>query len=174
MPDFDPPLRFAEEAVSPVDESPRVARTAAPAVDAAPVASGAGRRLAAALIDHAMLLAVDATVVYFTLKMAALTLGDWRLLPPLPLLAFLGMLKFAYFAAFTIVGGQTIGKMAVGIRVVGDDGARLDPARAIQRTVVGAISLVVAGAGLVPIVVAADRRGLHDRLAHTRVVRDLV
>jgi len=91
-----------------------------------------------------------------------------------PLAAFLGLLKLAYFSAFTIVGGQTIGKMAVRIRVVGDDGSALDPSRAIQRTLVGAVSLLVAGAGLVPIVVSSDRRGLHDRLARTRVVRELV
>jgi uncharacterized RDD family membrane protein YckC len=167
---LDPPLRFAEDVAAPVHESPSAARARGETA----VASGAARRLAAALIDHALLLAVDGTVFYFTLKMAGLTLADWQLLPPVPLAAFLGLLKLAYFSAFTIVGGQTIGKMAVRIRVVGDDGSALDPSRAIQRTLVGAVSLLVAGAGLVPIVVSSDRRGLHDRLARTRVVRELV
>jgi uncharacterized RDD family membrane protein YckC len=132
--------------------------------------SGAARRFVAAAIDHGMLLAVDAIVVYFTLKMAGLDPNQWRLLPPVPLLAFLGMVKAAYFCAFTLVGGQTIGKMAVRIRVVGDDGDDLDPARAIRRTLAGACSLLAAGLGFLPVLLADDRRGIHDRVARTRVI----
>jgi uncharacterized RDD family membrane protein YckC len=166
---FDAPLQFADEprAVPSAHEQPRASDRAA----AAPVvASGATRRLAAACIDHGILLAVDAIVVYFTIKMAALTLTDWRLLPPVPLAAFLVMLKLAYFFTFTLVGGQTIGKMAMRIRVIADDGSPLEPGRAIQRTFVGAVSLLAVGAGLVHLLIASDRRGLHDRMAGTRVV----
>ncbi len=163
------PLHFADEprAGPSAHEQPRASDRAA----AAPVvASGATRRLAAACIDHGILLAVDAIVVYFTIKMAALTLTDWRLLPPVPLAAFLVMLKLAYFFTFTLVGGQTIGKMAMRIRVIADDGSPLEPGRAIQRTFVGAVSLLAVGAGLVHLLIASDRRGLHDRMAGTRVV----
>src|SRR5918996_4658738 len=102
--------------------------------------------------------------------MAALARGDWRSLPPVPLAAFLGMVKAAYFCAFTLVGGQTIGKMAVRIRVVGDDGADLDPARAIQRTLAGTLSFLAAGLGFLPVLIADDRRGVHDHVARTRVI----
>jgi uncharacterized RDD family membrane protein YckC len=151
------------EAVLDFPEEPRPAATAE--------SSGPTRRLIAAAIDHVILLAIDLVVVYFTLKMAALTTPEWPLLPPVPLVAFLALLKTAYFATFALVGGQTIGKMAVGIRVVAEDGSGLDPARAIQRTLAGALSLLAVGAGFAPILLSADRRGLHDRVARTRVIR---
>ncbi len=130
--DVEPVLQFADEtaplpdlrlrdepggAVSAPTSRPGSARAHA-------MASGAGARLGAALIDHLILFAIDAAVVYFTLRIATLPLSEWRMLPPLPMLAFLGLVKFAYFCAFTAVGGQTIGKMALAIRVVtAEDGA---------------------------------------------------
>jgi len=129
-----------------------------------------GSRTAAALIDQAILAGVDLAVVYCTLRMAALPMSDWQVLPLLPLLLFLGLLKVAYFSAFTAMGGQTIGKMAAGIQVVADDGPSLDPARAIGRTITGALSLAPLGLGLLPALFGPERRAFHDRVAHTRVV----
>ena len=79
------------------------------------------------MIDHGILLGIDFVVLYFTLRLTDLSLADWRLLPMLPMAAFLLSLKVAYLSAFTTAGGQTIGKMATHIRVVSDDGGRLDP-----------------------------------------------
>jgi len=168
----EPALTFAEEPV--VEPVARAAVAAPPRRTTAAVAvedSGPMRRLAAAAIDHAILLAIDVTVIYFTLKVAALAPNEWQLLPVVPLLAFLGLVKAAYFGAFTLVGGQTIGKMATQIRVVGEDGRPLDPARTVKRTAVGTVSLLAAGIGFLPMLIAPDRRGLHDRVARTRVVR---
>ena len=64
---------------------------------------------------------------------------------------------------------SAIGKMAAQIRVVADD-APLDPARAIRRTVVSAVSLLTLGAGFIPAILDPDHRALHDRVARTRVV----
>jgi uncharacterized RDD family membrane protein YckC len=102
--------------------------------------------------------------------MAGLSPGDWRVLPAAPMLTFLGLLKLAYFSAFTGVGGQTIGKMAVGTCVVSDAGAPVDGARALRRTLAGGVSLLLFGLGFVP-ALFGERRALHDRLAGTRVVR---
>lgn len=128
-----------------------------------------GRRLVAALIDHAMLLGIDLSVVYFTLRMAGLDGASISALPLAPLVTFLVFYKLAYFSAFTAVGGQTIGKMTVGIRVIGD-GGRIDSARAIRRTLASLLSLLPLGLGLLPAFFGSDRRALHDRLTHTRVV----
>jgi uncharacterized RDD family membrane protein YckC len=129
-----------------------------------------GSRTLAAFIDHAILLGIDIIVFYSTLRMTALTTDEWRALPLLPFLAFLLLLKLAYFSAFTAMGGQTIGKMAAGIRVVADDDLLMDPARAIKRTLTGAVSFATLGLGLIPALIAPDRRALHDRVAHTHVV----
>jgi uncharacterized RDD family membrane protein YckC len=129
-----------------------------------------GSRLIAACIDHAILFGIDVTVFYSTLRMTALTTDEWRALPALPLLAFLILLKLSYFTAFTAMGGQTIGKMAAGIRVVADDHLIMDPSRAITRTLTSAVSLASLGLGLIPALLGPDRRALHDHVAHTHVV----
>jgi uncharacterized RDD family membrane protein YckC len=129
-----------------------------------------GPRLTAALIDLAILLAIDLAIVYFTLKMAGLSASEWRVLPSAPLVAFLTLLKLAYFSAFTAFGGQTIGKMAAHIRVVAEDDSYLDPARAVRRTCAAVASVLTLGAGFAPALVGPTRQALHDRLARTRVV----
>jgi uncharacterized RDD family membrane protein YckC len=129
-----------------------------------------GSRTRAALIDHAILFGIDIIVFYSTLRMAALTTDEWRALPLLPFLAFLVLLKVAYFSAFTALGGQTIGKMAAGIRVVADDHLRMDPSRAITRTLTAIVSLASLGLGLIPALISPERRALHDRVARTHVV----
>jgi uncharacterized RDD family membrane protein YckC len=129
-----------------------------------------GRRALAGIIDLAILFTIDVAVVYFTLRMASLTMNDWRVLPVLPLAAFLALLKLGYFCAFTAAGGQTIGKMAVRIQVVGDDNAVVDPARAVRRVAAGAISALTLGLGFIPALVDPERRAFHDRIAGTRVV----
>ena len=134
-----------------------------------PVSEVGGRRLIAALIDHAILSGVDATVIYFTLRMAGLAQSEWRLLPVVPMGVFLGLLKVAYFSAFTAIGGQTIGKMATGITVIAESG-RIDSAVAIRRTLAAALSLLPLGIGFLPALIGSDRRALHDRLTGTRVV----
>jgi uncharacterized RDD family membrane protein YckC len=154
---------YVDDEDGPAEVPPRVA-----AVGSAP--GSAAARLMAAALDHAILFGIDAIVIYFTLRMAALPLEGWRLLPPAPLVAFLVLLKLAYFCAFTAVGGQTIGKMALGLRVVTDDNAPVDATCAVRRTLAGVASAATLGLGFLPALVAGDRRALHDRVARTRVV----
>lgn len=160
----DPELRLRDEA-APVTPAPRRAALD----DRANGVSGAGLRLGAAAIDHAILFAIDAAVIYLTMRMAALPFDQWSLLPAAPLLSFLLLVKFAYFCAFTAVGGQTIGKMALSIRVVSDGDVGIDASCAVRRTLAGFASLVF-GLGFIPALFDSERRALHDRIAHTRVV----
>jgi uncharacterized RDD family membrane protein YckC len=153
-----------------VVSEPLVRATPPPASSSADTVAGLGRRALAALIDHAILFGIDVFVFFSTLRMTALTMEEWRSLPLLPFLAFLLFMKLAYFSAFTAMGGQTIGKMAARIRVVADDQFMMDPARAIKRTLTGVISLASLGLGLIPALIAPDRRALHDRVAHTHVI----
>ncbi len=128
-------------------------------------------RIMAALIDAALLFALDAGVLYFTLRLLGLASADIMELPVIPLLAFLMLLNGGYFIAFTAVGGQSIGKMALGIRVIDQEEGTVPIGRATLRTCAYLVSALPLGAGFLPGVLGADRLALHDRLAHTRVVR---
>jgi len=130
-----------------------------------------GARVIAAVIDLLILAVIDAIVIYFTMQICGITLDEINLLPKAPLLAFLLVQNGGYLVAFT-AGGQTLGKMAAGIRVVpADAGATLDVGRAFLRTLVWLVLAVPAGLGFLTAFLSRDHRGLHDRLAGTRVVR---
>jgi uncharacterized RDD family membrane protein YckC len=130
-----------------------------------------GRRIMAALVDVTLLSSLDALVLYFTLRLCGLTTAEIVQLPILPLLAFFLVLNGGYFVAFTTVGGQSIGKMALGIKVIAQEDGSVPIGRATLRTLAYLISALPLGAGFLPGVISADRLALHDRLAHTRVVR---
>jgi uncharacterized RDD family membrane protein YckC len=149
---------------------PRQASTAA-ASGVAGEPAAPMRRIAAALVDATLLLALDAAVLYFTLRLCGLTASEIVQLPAAPLLAFLALLDGGYFVAFTAVGGQSIGKMALGIKVVGEEDRPVPVGRATLRTLAYFLSVLPLGAGFLPGVLGAERLALHDRLARTRVVR---
>ena len=173
--DASPVLDFVEDPPAPVPDAltrtaTRLAASAAADHPAHAEISGPVARLAAAAIDHVLLAAVDLAVVYFTLRMTGLTMADLSMLPAAPLVAFLMVVTLSYFGAFTAVGGQTIGKMAMRIRVVTADDEHVDGALALKRTLVGVASVATFGLGFLPALVGSDRRALHDRLTRTRVV----
>lgn len=182
------PMRQPQEVDEPVldlePEEPRVpprasaGRAAAPQVEetaAGAAPAGAGARLLGAAIDIALLAAIDAGVLYFTLIICNLTYQEVRTLPLVPFLAFIALLNGGYKAAFTAAGGQTLGKMAAGIRVVNADESawtdRVPLGQAVVRAAAYGMSVLTAGLGFLPVIFSADRRAFHDRLAHTRVVR---
>jgi uncharacterized RDD family membrane protein YckC len=141
------------------------------AVIAAPVVA----RLAAGLLDLAIVAGIDFIVLYFTLKICNLTFGEVSELPLAPIAGFLLLLNGGYFTTFVAAGGQTIGKMATGIRVIpGDPRAssiRVPFGHAVVRAAAYVVSALPAGLGFVPGLIGPERRALHDRLADTRVVK---
>lgn len=126
-------------------------------------------RIAAAAIDVAVLGGIAAFVFWATLRLVDVNLFDLPMAAVTPLLMFLVMMDVGYLLMFTAAGGQTIGKMLMGIRVVCDeDGpAFVSVRQAAWRAVLTVLSL---GLAWLP---ALTGRGLalHDRVAHTRVVR---
>ena len=128
-------------------------------------------RVAAATIDLAVVLAIDVAVVYLTMQICGLALNDIAMIPKTPLLAFLIAQNVSYFVAFT-AGGQTLGQMLLGIKVVSNEAdVSPDLRQAILRTLVWAVLAIPAGLGLLTALFSTDGRGLHDRCAGTRVVR---
>lgn len=133
--------------------------------------AGVGRRLFAVLVDLFILAVIDAVVIYFTMQLCYLTIADLGILPKGPLVAFMLVQNGGYLVAFT-AGGQTLGKMMAGIRVVqSDPSGSLDVGRAFLRTLMWVILAVPAGLGFLTALFSPDHRGLHDRFAGTRVVR---
>ena len=134
-----------------------------------PPASGL-ERVKAGLIDLGLLLLVDVVVVYFALKVCRLSASEIALLPRVPLAAFLLLQNGGYLIAFTATG-QTLGKMVTGLRVVTAHDSLPGVGRATVRSLLSLVLALPAGLGLLPAVLSHDGRGLHDRLAGTRVVR---
>jgi uncharacterized RDD family membrane protein YckC len=129
-----------------------------------------GSRCAAVLLDLAILAGVDVAVVYFTMQICGVGLGELGLLPRAPLFAFLIVQNGGYLVALT-AGGQTLGKMAAGIKVVSAESlASLDLGRAFVRELAWLVLAAPAGLGFLT-ALNRDRRGFHDRFAGTRVIR---
>ena len=129
-----------------------------------------GPRLRAGAIDLAVLLAKDALVLWLTMRVAGVSLAEWRLLPLVPLVGFLLLLDVAYLVTFTAASGQTIGKMLTGLRVVYGESDRVPFGHAVLSSVAVLLCAIPAGLGLLPLFLDPERRGAHDRLAGTRVV----
>lgn len=166
-------LELSLELGEPPSVTPAARASTAEWPDARPeraASASISMRLVAAVIDLAILLAVDVAVVYFTMQICGISLQDAAILPRGPLIAFLLVQNGGYLVAFT-AGGQTLGKMVAGIRVVGTESAgALDFGRAFTRTLVWLVLAVPAGLGFLTLF-SRDHRGLHDRFAGTRVVR---
>jgi uncharacterized RDD family membrane protein YckC len=129
-----------------------------------------GSRILAGLLDVALLSALDASILYFTLRLLGLATSQMFELPLMPLVAFFMLLNGGYFIAFTAVGGQSIGKMALGIKVISQEDHAVPIGRATLRTLAYLVSALPLGAGFL-LAIFGERLALHDRLAHTRVVR---
>ena len=172
-PSFDLALDVGDPSpVTTVQPADRVISTAWDSDrDDEPQDAGVGARLLAVLIDLLILAVIDAVVVYFTMQLCYLTIEDLGILPKGPLVAFLFVQNGGYLVAFT-AGGQTLGKMVAGIRVVQSDSeGSLDLGRAFLRTLMWVVLAVPAGLGFLTALFSRDHRGLHDRFAGTRVVR---
>jgi uncharacterized RDD family membrane protein YckC len=142
-----------------------------PLSDDGPLPAALGARFLATVVDLVILAVIDAIVVYFTMQICGLDLTDVSVLPKGPMIAFLLVQNGGYLVAFT-AGGQTLGKMMAGIRVVPvRASAPLDLGRALVRTLVWVALAVPAGLGFLTAFMSPDRRALHDRCAGTRVVR---
>jgi uncharacterized RDD family membrane protein YckC len=158
-------------ASAPRAQSARAGRGDAGARGVSQEAAGMIARSAAGLIDLLILGAVDGAVIYFTIRICGLQPGELAILPKAPLITFFLVQNGAYLVAFN-AGGQTLGKMATGIKVVAaKTGATVDLGRSLLRTFVWALLAAPAGLGFLTAFFSSDGRGLHDRCAGTRVVR---
>ena len=172
------PLLALDTADLPMAPAPESEPVPAPAPEAAETGAvaPAGARILGGVVDLFLLGGIDLTVLYFTLRICGLTFAETLTLPLAPLVGFLLLLNGGYLSAFVAAGGQTIGKMAAGTRVVPADPAapvheRVSFGQATLRAAAYAVSAAPAGLGFLPALIGRERRALHDRLADTRVVK---
>lgn len=168
------PIKTDSLNFEPTPKSSAVADAATETVALLAEMPSLGVRVGAGVIDLLLLVGIDAAVLYLTLRVTGLqnTLEDLRVLPPVPFVGFLAILAFGYVAAFTVAGGQTIGKMVLSLRVIGDDGRPVDAAGGMLRALGCMLVPVTLGLSYLPALFTSDHRALHDRLAGTRVVQE--
>ena len=154
-------------------ESPRVpasSDTASPEVEPARLwPAGLGVRTAAGCCDLVLLAGLDAAVVWLTLRLIGLDMQSFDILPLPPLVAFLCLLDAGYVIGLTAAGGQTIGKMAWGLRVADVAGGPVSVPKAVVRTFWAPMSLAV-GIGVIWMFFEREGRALHDVLSGTQVL----
>ena len=79
--------------------------------------------------------------------------------------------RAAYSIAFWIGQGATPGKMAVGIKVVMTNGEPIEFGAACLRYIGYWLSSLILGIGYLMIAFSAEKKGLHDNIANTVVIK---
>ncbi|WP_394538572.1 RDD family protein [Lysobacter enzymogenes] len=147
------------------------------------IAAGFWRRLAAYLIDSTLvgtLYYAVATVLFIGVFMVGFTGDSMRWLESGSALSVVVtavstlsyvLISACYYAGLESSSMQaTLGKLAVGIKVVDTDGARLGRGRALARWAASIVSWLTLGVGFLMAAFTERKRGLHDLLARTQVV----
>lgn len=157
---------------SPATDFPLQPVTAAQPVEADTLPkAGFWLRVVATLIDTFLLFCLQ-FVLGFLLAMAGVisAVGGDKVGGVVLLFGYI--ISYAYYIVFTGHGGQTPGKMALRIKVIRRDGSDIGYGRAAFREVVGKfVSAIILGIGYLMVAFDDQKRGLHDRMADTYVIK---
>lgn len=174
-PSFNSP--FAPASTSPVAMAAKP-KTAAPATAAAPSAAKVLAEPAAARWMRASAFLIDALVVSLPLAAAwILSFGsnsrEIFLADPISPLGLFGVIFAAYFLLSESFGGQSLGKMALNLRVVEDDKYQKPTGlkHAVIRLLLFVPSTLLFGVGLIASFWDSKRRPWHDRYSNSIVRR---
>jgi uncharacterized RDD family membrane protein YckC len=121
-----------------------------------------GKRFLAVLVDGIILYVVNAAIGFVI--GVAMHGGTAQVLGCVSILTSL-VINIVYDASLVAASGQTLGKRALKIKVVAENGANVDTGQAWGR----ALAKMIPFSQLVALF-NNDRKGIHDMLAHTRVV----
>jgi uncharacterized RDD family membrane protein YckC len=156
--DFEMPLAEAE-----LEQGPEPVLAMGPA-------SGL-ERVVAGGIDLIFVALIQLTLFYLTTHLVAQRVGA---LPRSALVAMGlvgGVMAAGYFLFFWSLSGQTLGKLLTGSRVVDRRGGALGFGRAALRLLATVVAALPLGVGFIGLWTDSERRGWHDRIAGTKVVR---
>lgn len=90
---------------------------------------------------------------------------------PIPFAGTWLIFAFVYSVFFVGTCGQTLGKMAMRVRVIGADRFQVGYVKATRRALLYTLTALPAGVGLLPALNDPEHRAMHDRLSGTRVVK---
>jgi uncharacterized RDD family membrane protein YckC len=150
--------------------------TIVPVLPVATPAAAFRQRTAAMIIDlgllaalHFAYFAVTAVLLFQNLPLDLPTLFRITISYAVFFLIAPCLLGLSYFTILHAVGGQTLGKLIVGIRVAAIEGGPLPVGRSFLRTVGYLLSALPLGAGFLWMVLDREQRCWHDRLAGSQV-----
>ena len=130
--------------------------------------AGFGVRLAAALVDVAIVTVVQLCLIAVWPGLPEYFDSDAQLHWVDAALIFLTAL---YHTIGVSVWSTTVGKRVFGLRVLRPDRTRVSLLRALARYLASAVSFLILGAGYLMVAFRADKRALHDIMCDTVVVR---
>ena len=81
------------------------------------------------------------------------------------------LLALVYDTALIAIWATTVGKRLFRLYVVRTDGSRVGPGRALARHLASLLSMLILGIGFLLIAFRQDKRGLHDLICDTVVIR---
>jgi uncharacterized RDD family membrane protein YckC len=126
-------------------------------------------RVVAYIIDAILLSIVGGIIA--TVTGERIFSGDYTDFHPLANLASL-VIGWFYFALMeSSERGATVGKMAMGLRVVTDQGQRLSFLNATGRYFAKFVSALILCIGFIMVAFTDRKRGLHDMIAGTLVIK---
>ncbi|NKB87460.1 MAG: hypothetical protein GKS06_04515 [Acidobacteria bacterium] len=128
-------------------------------------------RVYSALADGLVVLTMGIVLVVAGASAAGTAVVPFVQAAPLPFVLAWALFGLVYGVIFVGTSGQTLGKMAMRVRVIGADTFHVGYGRAALRGVAYAAAALPAGLGLLSAVRDPEHRALHDRLSSTRVVK---
>jgi uncharacterized RDD family membrane protein YckC len=127
-------------------------------------------RFWAYLLDLIVISSIGRLIVYPIFRAMDLSLIKDNMFAPISILS--AIIFYGYFVLMTKYMGQTLGKMAFGLKVIRMSGKPLDWSTVLFRELVGRF---ISATILVLYIVAAftnKKQGIHDLFADTTVVRE--
>jgi uncharacterized RDD family membrane protein YckC len=138
-------------------------------------------RVGAMLIDQLILCAVVALLAFIGVLVLAPSLSKSGAAPEAALAVMSIVIGVGYLlliggsacyeAFFVARSGATIGKKALGLKVVMQDGGPVSLGRAFGRFFAKMLSAIPLDLGFIMVGFDAEKRGLHDYICSTRVIR---
>jgi len=128
-------------------------------------------RVYSAVADAMVLLTIGLVLMIAGASAAGSPVVPFVRAAPIPFLAAWSLFGLVYGVIFVGTCGQTLGKMAMRVRVIGADTFHVGYGRAALRAIAYAAAALPAGLGLLTAFKDPEHRGLHDRLTGTKVVK---